>query len=199
MKNKFLYSHNLLMIVQILIFFCISYNRVTSSPTSSNTFGYIKSSCATTLYPSFCYESLSRYEAIVNSNPRTLALTALSVAFNSTSSALKLLKNIERSHPGWSKPGEVASLLECVEVVGDSVFELQRSLSRLNHTESGYNFVVQMDDVQTWVSAALTDDDTCIDDFIVNGNMKIVVRGLILKIARLASVALAFINKYAGV
>ncbi|XP_075504348.1 pectinesterase inhibitor 10-like [Primulina tabacum] len=105
---------------------------------------------------------------------------------------------MERSH-GRSKPGEVASLLECVEVVGDSVYELHRSLRRLNHTETGYNFVLQMNDVQTWVSAALTDDDTCIDDFNVNGKMKIVVRGLILRIARLASVALAFINSYARV
>lgn len=105
---------------------------------------------------------------------------------------------MERSHPG-SKPGEVALLLECVEEVDDSVYELYRSLSRLNHIERGYNLVVQMNDVQTWVSAALTDDDTCINDFNVNGKMKIVIRGLILRIARLASVALAFINSYAGV
>ncbi|XP_073135924.1 pectinesterase inhibitor 10-like [Henckelia pumila] len=199
MKNKFLYSHNLIMIVQILIFSSIRYNKIAcyplgASPTNPKTLGYIKKSCASTLYPNICYESLSRYESTVKSNPRTLALTALSVAFNNTNSALKFLKNMQKINPG-----EVGSLSECVEEVGDSVYELHRSLSRLNHSERGYNFVVQMSDVQTWVSAALTDDDTCIDDFNVSGKTKIVVRGLILRIARLASVALAFINNYAGV
>ncbi|RVX15629.1 21 kDa protein [Vitis vinifera] len=57
-----------------------------------------------------------------------------------------------------------------------------------------------MSDIQTWVSAALTNDDTCMDSFsgnAMNGNVKTTVRGYILHVAQMTSVALALINNYA--
>ncbi|VVA93676.1 unnamed protein product [Arabis nemorensis] len=54
-------------------------------------------------------------------------------------------------------------------------------------------------DVQTWVSTALTDDDTCMDGF---GRARTVVKDLVrqhvVKVARLTSNALALINMYAS-
>jgi pectinesterase inhibitor-like protein len=58
-----------------------------------------------------------------------------------------------------------------------------------------------IDDVQTWVSAALTDESTCSDGFAgnaMNGNLKTAVRGRIVNIAQLTSNALALINNYAS-
>lgn len=92
---------------------------------------------------------------------------------------------------------------DCVEVVSDSVDELRRSMSEMsqlvgsrNHQDVG----MLMSDIQTWVSAALTDDDTCMEGFrgaATNGKMKNVVRGRIMNVAHLTSNALALINNYA--
>jgi len=88
---------------------------------------------------------------------------------------------------------------DCVEEMGDSVDLIRKSLGEMSQLK-GSNFELMMSDVQTWVSAALTDDDTCSDGFAgngMNGNMKNVVRGRIVNIAHLTSNALALINNYA--
>ncbi|CAI0547280.1 unnamed protein product [Linum tenue] len=62
-------------------------------------------------------------------------------------------------------------------------------------------FGMMISDVQTWVSAALTDESTCTDGFagkaMAAGEMRTVVGGKIETIAHLTSNALALINAYA--
>jgi pectinesterase inhibitor-like protein len=58
-----------------------------------------------------------------------------------------------------------------------------------------------MSDLQTWVSAALTDENTCTEGFQeinATGNIKTIVRGKIVQVAQLTSNALALINKLAA-
>ncbi|KAJ6934852.1 hypothetical protein NC651_009750 [Populus alba x Populus x berolinensis] len=94
-----------------------------------------------------------------------------------------------------------AAMLDCVEEVGDAVYELQRSIEEMDHA-GGSNFSMVMNDVETWVSAALTDDDTCMDGF-DEGAMKKKVKTTVIsrhlrRIARLTSNALALVNRYAS-
>lgn len=158
---------------------------------------YIKRSCRTTLYPRLCFRSLSTHATTIKTSPKLLATTALHVTFNKTRSTSRTLEALSKK---WGlRPREKESLVECVEEVGDSVDELRQSVKKLNHSRrSQSNFDLKMNDLQTWVSAALTDDGTCMDDFEVRGKMKVLVRRKVWKIARLTSIALAFINKYAG-
>lgn len=73
-----------------------------------------------------------------------------------------------------------------------------RELNSINYKDSS-KFEMVMSDVETWVSAALTDDDTCLDGF---GRAKTVVKDLVrqhvVKVVRLTSNALALINMYAS-
>jgi pectinesterase inhibitor-like protein len=65
----------------------------------------------------------------------------------------------------------------------------------------GSNFSMVMNDVETWVSAALTDDDTCLDGFseeLMNKKVTAIVKRHIRRIARLTSNALALVNRYAS-
>ncbi|CAF1840470.1 BnaC04g20020D [Brassica napus] len=59
-----------------------------------------------------------------------------------------------------------------------------------------------MSDVKTWVSAALTNDDTCMDGFGQSAGAKAavkdLVRGHVIKVSRMTSNALALINMYAS-
>lgn len=91
---------------------------------------------------------------------------------------------------------------DCVEELGDSVDELRKSISemglgRVRRSE----FERVMGDVQTWVSAALTDETTCTDGFEgkdMDGAVKTTVRSHVVKVAQLTSNALALINHLAS-
>lgn len=81
--------------------------------------------------------------------------------------------------------------------------ELEMSMKEMGRTRSrsSSNFDFIINDIQTWVSAALTDEDTCTDGFSgnnMNGEVKVIVRGLVLKVAHSTSVALALVNNYAA-
>ncbi|KAE8657360.1 21 kDa protein [Hibiscus syriacus] len=98
------------------------------------------------------------------------------------------------------KPKEEAALHDCVEEISDSVDEFRRSISEMKDSQ-GISFAFRMSDVETWVSAALTDDDTCMDGFYENdmdGDVKATVKTAIEKVAQLTSISLAFVNQYAG-
>lgn len=98
------------------------------------------------------------------------------------------------------KPREAAAMRDCVEELSDSVDELRRSIDEMGRLRT-LNFELTMSDVQTWVSAALTDESTCTDGFQENsatdGDVKAIVRGRIVQVAQLTSNALALINQLA--
>ncbi|OAY59963.1 21 kDa protein-like [Manihot esculenta] len=165
---------------------------------SSSATQYIRTSCSNTTYPRLCYHSLSIYASEIKTNPKSLANTALNITLRATKSTSRLMKKMSRIH--GLNPREAAAVADCVEVVGDSVYELQRSIGEMGHAR-GSNFFQVMADVQTWVSAALTDDNTCMDEFAgdsMNGNVKALARRHLVKIAHLTSNALALINNYAS-
>lgn len=65
----------------------------------------------------------------------------------------------------------------------------------------GEEFVWHMSNVQTWVSAALTDDSTCMDEFSekgMSGKLKESIRGKVLNVGQVTSNALALVNQYAS-
>ncbi|KAJ8764199.1 hypothetical protein K2173_005379 [Erythroxylum novogranatense] len=169
-----------------------------SYPPSNTDTEYIKTSCNVTLYPRLCYRTLSFYASDIKADPKLLANTALNVSLISTKSTARLARKMSRLL--GSGPRETAALKDCVEVVGDSVYELQRSMEEMNELK-GYDFERLLSDIQTWVSAALTDDETCMDgvnEQVGNGYVKTIVRKHILRIAHLTSNALAIINSFAS-
>ncbi|KAI7733536.1 hypothetical protein M8C21_026159 [Ambrosia artemisiifolia] len=92
-------------------------------------------------------------------------------------------------------PREVAAMKNCIELLSDSVYMLQRSLEEMSQPGSKDSKLV-MSDIQTWVSSALTDEDTCSEGFKDDPKMKRDVRGKTLNVACLTSNAL--INSYAS-
>ena len=73
-----------------------------------------------------------------------------------------MMVNISKSQ-GMS-PKAVASMKDCVEEFSDSVCELNESIREMNNVK-GSNFQLMINDIQTWVSAALKDETTCTDGF----------------------------------
>ncbi|MED6167273.1 hypothetical protein PIB30_001169 [Stylosanthes scabra] len=163
----------------------------------SNTF-FIRSSCNSTKYPKLCYTSLVKHATFIHKNPVLLTETALNITLSSAKSTSVAISMMARSRGMTTR--EVAAMQDCMEVLADSVEELRKSIGEMTHLRTS-NFERTMSDVQTWVSAALTDDTTCTDGFqetVVAGDVKTIVRGRIVKVAQLTSNALALINQLAN-
>ncbi|KAG8486692.1 hypothetical protein CXB51_020172 [Gossypium anomalum] len=159
---------------------------------------FIRTSCGTTTDPGLCMTTFSGYASEIQASPKLLARTALSVSLNTTRSASTVIAKLSKSH--GLTPKEIAAIRDCVEELKDSVDELKRACDEMG-SGGGKSFVFQMSDIQTWVSAALTDEDTCMDGFsgkYVNGNLKTTVRRQIVEVAHLISIALTFVNQYAA-
>ncbi|KAE8657361.1 hypothetical protein F3Y22_tig00116996pilonHSYRG00564 [Hibiscus syriacus] len=161
---------------------------------------FIRTSCRTTLHPNLCFTTFARYATRVRGSSRSLATTALSLAFNTTHFTTKSIISLSKRH--GLKRREAAALRDCVEQLGDSVNELKYSITKLSPATAGSrDFRRQMSDIQTWVSAALTNEDTCMDGLSgksINRNLKTGVRRRVVKVAHLTSFALAFVNRYAA-
>ncbi|TQD98497.1 hypothetical protein C1H46_015745 [Malus baccata] len=79
-----------------------------------------------------------------------------------------------------------------------SVVSKQSKKAGLTPTQKGAINDSQLDDIKTWVSAVLTDDATCTDEFDdvkVSTAIKIAIKNSIVTAARLASNALSLIDK----
>ncbi|XP_007038418.2 PREDICTED: 21 kDa protein [Theobroma cacao] len=159
---------------------------------------FIRTCCSSTTYPKLCFETLSTHASLIQTSPQLLAHAALNVTLSTAESTSAMMVTLSKSH--GLKPREAEAMQDCVEELSDSIDELRKSISEMGQIK-GSNFGLMINDVQTWVSAALTDESTCSDGFQgnnMNGNVKTAVRTKILRIAHLTSNALALINNYAS-
>ena len=174
---------------------CLAVRKILSSETETE---FIKTSCGATTYPDLCFTTFSSYASEIQASPKILAGKSLFLTLNTTRSASEILTKL--SERQGLKPREVAALKDCVEEISDSVDELKRSIGEMDETR-GKSFAFRMSDIETWVSAALTNEDTCMDDFSENamdGDVKATVRRVIGKVAHMTSFTLTFVNRYAG-
>ncbi|KAL6220886.1 hypothetical protein ACLB2K_008639 [Fragaria x ananassa] len=180
---------NLLSILLLLL----SHSSAARKPTST-TSHLVRTSCQHASYPNLCLHTLSTSPA---QTPRDLAQAAVAVSLSrarKVSAFLSQLSHTSSSSSSTPKRQRVA-LGDCVEQVSDSVDELKRTLEELHHLHEE-TFRWQMSNAQTWVSAALTNDDTCLDGFQeVDGEVKADVKRKITNAARVTSNALYMINR----
>ncbi|KAL0400885.1 UNVERIFIED_CONTAM: hypothetical protein Slati_4118400 [Sesamum latifolium] len=158
---------------------------------------FIRTSCSAQTYPRLCYSALASHASAIQQDPKLLAHAALSVSLDTARSTSVDMVKLSRS-TGMT-PRQVGAMRDCVEELSDSVDQLRKSVAEMNQMK-GSNFELMMSDIQTWVSAALTDEDTCMDGFagkFMNGAVKTAVRGRIVNVAHMTSNALALINSFA--
>jgi pectinesterase inhibitor-like protein len=161
---------------------------------------FIKTSCNSTAYPTLCFNSLSIHAISIQTSPKILAHTALNVTLNEAKSTSTAMSEISK-RKGLNQ-SEISAVKDCVEEVIDSVSELRISVHEMTKLkEHSADFKFMISNIQTWVSAALTDEDTCTDGFAragMNGKTRNEVRGRIVNIAQLTSIGLALVHTYAS-
>ncbi|KAH6761225.1 Plant invertase/pectin methylesterase inhibitor superfamily protein [Perilla frutescens var. frutescens] len=193
-------SHFLKPLASLLIILSLIYSGFAARDMGRSTSTeFIKTSCSATTYPTLCYSSLSSHASAIKQNPKLLASAALTVSLKTAVSTSADM--VKLSHTAGMTPREVSTMQDCVVELSDTVDQLRNSMAEMKQLKGGSNFALLINDVQTWVSAALTDEDTCMDGFdgkFMNGGVKTAVRGNIVNVAHLTSNALALINNYAS-
>ncbi|OMO98099.1 Pectinesterase inhibitor [Corchorus olitorius] len=156
---------------------------------------FIKSACNTTRYPKDCNKALSPYASAIKADWVKLCNTSLTLTLNAasnTSSSIDLVSKMK----GLS-PSEAGIIRECAENVGDAIDELKESLEAMGGGSQGSDRKAQMNNIRTWVSAALTDEFTCTDDFQgqkVRKAIRDTITKSVLNLAKMTSNCLALFN-----
>ncbi|KAI3449478.1 hypothetical protein Pfo_006143 [Paulownia fortunei] len=181
----------LLMILAWLIMFTRS-----SSSQNENGNDYVQDACSVTRYRDICIRSLASFSNTAKHNPIIWARAGVSVTIGEAKRVAQYLATLKRNKKGNRGRNRVA-LSDCVECFQDSLDNLHKSLDVLRKL-SIREFSSQVEDVTTWVSAALTDEDTCLDGFDEQKGKR--VKALINRVSNvtyMTSNALALVNKLA--
>lgn len=162
---------------------------------------FIKSSCRVATYPAVCVQSLSVYAKTIRQSPQQLAQTALEVSLTRTKSAQTFMKRLTKFK--GLKAIQYAAIRDCLEEVEDSLDRVSKSCQEMKAVgrAKGNDFTWRMSNVETWVSAALTDETTCMDGFAgraIDDKIKASVRAQIVGVAHVTSNALALVNNFAA-
>ncbi|KAJ8770080.1 hypothetical protein K2173_010125 [Erythroxylum novogranatense] len=200
-----------LLITAVLLLFHYLPTAVSQAPapapdnhSRNNATDYIRSSCNATLYPEVCYSSLSRYSSAVQQSPGRLARVAIGVSLSRAHNMAVFVSNVSRQADYGSVPREAAALHDCFSNFGDAVDEIRASLKQMRQLDSpassAQSFRFLMSNVQTWMSAALTDEETCTDGFedVPDSLMKTAVCDRAANVKKFTSNALALVNSYAA-
>ncbi|RWW14720.1 hypothetical protein GW17_00021492 [Ensete ventricosum] len=183
----------------LLLVTTISSHLLTSTATHDPD-DYLNAACNATRYPSLCVRSLAGFSrASGPENPCLWARAAVVVTAVESERVGGYLAGLQR---GGRLRGRRArsALADCVECLADAASELRGALAELRQLRRT-TFAWQMSNVETWVSAALTSQDTCLDGFAgLQGKEAVVsvITSKVLNATHFTSNALALVNKLAS-
>ena len=195
----------------LLLFFASTLSplvpTVTAGYASGDTSGdtdFIRQSCNATLYPDLCFSSLSRYAAAVQRSPGGLARVAVAVALAKVHGVAAYLSHQTAvTVDEDSGDGAGAAVHDCFSNLEDAVDEIRGSLKqmrRLRQDEDSGSVRFGLSNVLTWMSAALTNEETCTDGFegVEEGPVKTNVCDRVSRVKKFTSNALALVNGFAN-
>ncbi|KAI3524906.1 hypothetical protein L1887_03575 [Cichorium endivia] len=158
----------------------------------------IKAVCSQTLYPESCYSSISELDKSNSTDPEDLLKLSLQVVFNSLSNLSSLPQNLIKA---TSDDSAKKALKVCETVLDDAVDYLRDSISSMD-VKSGDKLLstTKIDDLKTWLSTALTNQDTCLDALEeMNSTFLADVQSKMQNSTEYASNSLAIVSKISGI
>ncbi|KAM7269703.1 hypothetical protein ACFE04_025200 [Oxalis oulophora] len=163
----------------------------TATATASTTNqDYIKTQCSSTLYNSLCNRTFYGYANKISRSHDKLTRTALSLTLTQANSTETYISTLKKQ----------SAVNDCKSLIKDSASRLNDSIKELAKMKSAttkLDFAWHKSNVQTWVSAAYTDSDTCLDEVKASsggGDQKL--KDSIAYLQKLTSISLTFINSY---
>lgn len=183
------------MIIMLVLFSCLT-NLGLLASISENGENYVQDACSVTRYHDICIRSLSPFSNTAKRSPSKWARAGVSVTLTEAKGVSQYLINLkkQRTMTGRNR----IALSDCIECVQDAIDNLHKTLAVLRNL-NGRTFDTQMSDVNTWMSAALTDEETCLDGFDSRKRKQVKsLRKQVLNVSYITSNALALCNKLAS-
>ena len=157
---------------------------------------YVQEACSVTRYPDICVHSLASFSRVAKRSPSKWARAGVSVTIGEVKSVAQNLNKLKKNRVMRGR--NRIALLDCIECFQDAIDELHKSLGVLRRL-SRSTFDDQMSDLNTWISAALTNEDTCLDGFEdQKGSQVKLLQNQVLNASYITSNALALVNKLAS-
>ncbi|OIV95375.1 hypothetical protein TanjilG_14529 [Lupinus angustifolius] len=155
----------------------------------------VQEACKVTRYQNLCIHSLSQFSNTSGRSPSKWARASVSVTIEEVKNVQTYLQKLNRN---MSMRGRNRiALSDCIESFADAIDELHKSLGVLRNLSKSI-FSTQMGNLNTWISAALTSEDTCIDGFEGQSEIQIkLLRNRVRNVSCITSNALALVNKLA--
>ncbi|XP_022922767.1 probable pectinesterase/pectinesterase inhibitor 34 [Cucurbita moschata] len=154
----------------------------------------ISKACSRTRFPTLCVNSLLDFPGSLNANEQDL----VHISFNMTLQHLNKALYFSSGISSLQMDLRVRSAYDaCLELLDDSVDALTRSLQSVAPSSSngGPQRLGSSDDVITWLSAALTNQDTCTDGFSqLSGSVKDQMADKLHNLSELVSNCLALFS-----
>lgn len=136
-------------------------NDKNSSSSQLSSAQSIKAVCSQTQYPESCYNSISTIDKSNTTDPEDLFNLSLQVALNSLSALASLPNTLTKT---TNNEKDMEALKVCGTVFNDAVDNLHDSVSSMDVKPGEILLTSQkIDDLRTWLSAALTNQETCLD------------------------------------
>lgn len=162
---------------------------------SENGNNYLREACSVTRYRDLCIHSLASFSHTAKRSPSRWARAGVSVTIGEAKHVAQYLVKLRKQ--GRMRGRNGAALSDCIECFQDAIDNLLNSLGMLRKLSSKA-FDRQMSDVSTWMSAVLTDEDTCLDGFDGSkGKRAKLIRNRVQNVTYITSNALALVNKLA--
>ncbi|KAI4307114.1 hypothetical protein L6164_030334 [Bauhinia variegata] len=156
----------------------------------------ISQTCSKTRFPSLCVNSLLDFPGSTNASEQDLVHISFNMTLQHFSKALYSSTGISYAQMDQY----VRSAYEdCLELLEDSVDALSRSLTSVAPLDGGNNPGGSTQDVLTWLSAALTNQDTCAEGFSdISGTVKDQMTNNLKDLSELVSNCLAIFSGSGG-
>nr|CAB3499182.1 unnamed protein product [Digitaria exilis] len=203
----------LLLLVPSCSWWCVVVSARPSPSSSASAVSFIRSWCAGTEYPALCDATLAPYAAAVGSSPARLSWAALTVTLGGARAATSAMKAMSVAAGHHLTPVGAEAARDCVSMLGDAEDLLEQAVDTMaslaeqkgkasgSSSSSSRDVRFQVDSVQTWASAALTNDDMCVEGFkgedAGGGGVLEAVRGHVAGVAHLTANALGIVNAMA--
>lgn len=143
---------------------------VTANAGKSNVHPVIKSTCEATLYPELCISSIATTlsSSSIKISVKDVIIASLNQTIANIQQNYRAIQKISSNPNSIPTNHEKLALQDCVQVMNDSLAELHKSSLELMDGQDqfkNYSVFRRKEDARTLISAAMTNQETCLDGF----------------------------------
>ncbi|KAI8544767.1 hypothetical protein RHMOL_Rhmol08G0320500 [Rhododendron molle] len=191
-KKLFLLLFTSFLIIAAVIGIVAGVNSKKNAIKSSSTHAIVKSSCSTTFYPDLCYSTIANATQLSNkviSAPKDVIMMSLNITKTAVEHNYFSVKRLLKRKKLTDR--EKTALHDCLEMIDETLDEIRKAEEDLNQYPSYKKSLSQhADDLKTLMSAAMTNQETCVDGFSYNeadkkdkdvGNLSVVITPQLLQ------------------